>query len=248
MEQNTHEMPQTPSDQKTVEQLQQSLFEQAKADERRKFAKLYPHIAKLPILRVAYGYVKAKGGEAGVDGLTFEAIEGLGLDLFLEQLSEELSGNRYMPSPLRQLPKTDDPASLIPVPTVKDRTVQMAGLMMLAPIFEADWQADERYEAQNYRIKITESFIKRKGEEKAAESMRQYFLTFPQSSLMSHLLSRITDRKLLKLLKAWMIVPTIMRDKQNGGMRYKRKKRIDIGIPQMAEFAPFVVMMKRKGK
>ena len=99
-----------------------------------------PSVYREDVLRAAYRRCQINGGAAGVDEQTFEDIEQYGRQEWLGELAEELRTKRYRPQAVRRvyLPKPDGSRRPLGIPTVKDRVVQMAAVLVLEPIFEAD--------------------------------------------------------------------------------------------------------------
>lgn len=124
----------------SVWNLQQSLQAKAKANPKLRFYSLYDKIYRRDVLEFAYRRCRANGGSAGVDGQSFETIELAGLEAWLGKLTEELKSKTYKPQAVRRvyIPKADGKQRPLGIPTIKDRTVQMAAVIVLEPIFEAD--------------------------------------------------------------------------------------------------------------
>ena len=131
----------------TVWQLQETLRAKAKKEPACRFHSLYDKIYRKDVLRHAWQCCRLNGGSAGVDGVTFEQIEAGGLNSWLEELTKELRERSYRPEAVRRvwIPKPGS-AKLRPlgVPRIKDRVAQMAAVLILEPIFEAD-MPDEQY-------------------------------------------------------------------------------------------------------
>ena len=127
-----------------IRELQRKLYQKAKQEPKLRFYLLYDKVYRLDILGHAYDLVKANKGAAGVDGLTFERIEGTGEGAleYLENLAQELRAKTYKPMPVRRvyIPKADGGKRPLGIPTIKDRIVQMATKLVIEPIFEADFQ------------------------------------------------------------------------------------------------------------
>lgn len=128
----------TPTD--TVEKLQKSLHAKAKTEPNFRFYSLADKIYRLDILKVAYGRCRANRGAPGVDGETFEMIEAEGLEEWIGLRQKELREGSYRPQPLRRvwIPKANGEPRPLGIPTIKDRVCQMAAVLILEPIFEAD--------------------------------------------------------------------------------------------------------------
>ena len=126
-----------------LQDLRRSLYRKAKADTAWRFWGLYVHVCKLETLGAAYELAKKNNGAAGIDGVSFEAIEARGVESFLEQLRDELVSGTYRPQRNRrvEIPKNGDKKKVrvLGVPTIRDRVVQGALRLILEPIFEAEF-------------------------------------------------------------------------------------------------------------
>jgi RNA-directed DNA polymerase len=123
-----------------VGKLQTALHAKAKAAPSYRFYLLYDKLYRWDVLVYAYERCKANKGAAGVDGQTFADIEAYGERRWLEELAKELQSKTYQPSPVKRvwIPKPDGKQRPLGIPTIRDRVVQMAALVVLEPIFEAD--------------------------------------------------------------------------------------------------------------
>src|SRR6058998_3656840 len=125
-----------------LQDLRRRIYVKAKAEPSWRFWGLYVHVCKVETLRAAYEMAKQNDGAAGVDGVTFEAIEAQGAEALLEQLRDELTGCTYKPLPARrqEIPKDGGKVRVLSIPAIRDRVVQGALKLILEPIFEADFQ------------------------------------------------------------------------------------------------------------
>ena len=136
-------MPETANTpQEKVRQLQRQLWVCAKRSKTRRFHALYDRIYRSDVLWEAWKRVRSKGGAAGVDAETIQAIEQSGVEKFLAEIQAALRAGRYRPSPVkrRYIPKADGKQRPLGIPTVRDRVTQMAAKLVIEPIFEADFQ------------------------------------------------------------------------------------------------------------
>jgi hypothetical protein len=129
----------------SVQKLQTALHDKAKGSPNFRFYALYDKVYRKDVLAFAYDCCKANGGAAGVDGQTFEGIEQYGVERWLDELAEELRSRTYRPPPVRRvyIPKPDGKQRPLGVPTIRDRTVETAAVLVLDPIFETDLQPEQ---------------------------------------------------------------------------------------------------------
>lgn len=199
--------PITPTDRSR--QLQRRLSLAAKRSRNRRFHALYDRILRPDMLWRAWQEVRAHGGAAGVDGMTSEEVERHGVHQFLEQSREDLMARTYRPQPVLRgyLPKPDGGQRPLGIPTVRDRVVQQACKLVIEPIFEANFH-DTSY-----------GFRPKRGAHQAVKAVKQalirgwwvvdadihhYFDTIDHTLLWSLVARRISDRRVLKLLRQWL--------------------------------------------
>ena len=125
-----------------VRTLQRKLYCKAKSEPTFRFYLLYDKVYRADLLGHAWALVRANGGAAGVDGVTIAAVEADGVGPFLARLAEELRTHTYRSDPIRRvlIPKRKGGERPLGIPTVRDRVVQAATVLVLEPIFEADFQ------------------------------------------------------------------------------------------------------------
>jgi group II intron reverse transcriptase/maturase len=193
-------------------QLQRALYRAAKASATRRFHALHDKVSRADILRRAWQEVQANAGAAGVDGQTIRAIEQQGVDGFLAELATDLRQGKYRPQPVRRvfIPKADGSQRPLGIPTVRDRVAQAAAKVVLEPIFEADFR-DSSY-----------GFRPRRNAQQAIERVRQgvngganwvvdaditaFFDRIDPVVLVKLVERRISDRRMLKLIRQWLAV------------------------------------------
>src|SRR6266496_4003661 len=125
--------------------LQETLQAKAKESANLRFHFLYDKVWRADVLTIAYARCEANQGAAGVDGQTFADIAECGLERWLEELAQELKAKTYRPQAVRRvwIPKADGKQRPLGIPTIRDRVVQMAAVLVLEPIFEADLQPEQ---------------------------------------------------------------------------------------------------------
>jgi len=126
-----------------VQDLRRRIYVKAKAEPTWRFWGLYVHVCKMETLQEAYQMAKSNDGAPGIDGVTFEAIEGSGVERFLKQIQDELVQETYQPMRVRKKEIPKDGGSkvrVLSIPAIRDRVVQGALKLILEPIFEAVFQ------------------------------------------------------------------------------------------------------------
>jgi RNA-directed DNA polymerase len=196
-------------------QLRAKLGLKAKLEPKFRFYTLYHHISKDDVLREAWMFVKRNGGSAGIDGVSIKAIEKskAGVLGFLKDIQEELRSKTYYPKPVKRvyIPKSDGKLRPLGIPTVKDRVVQAAVLLIIEPIFEEDF-LDCSYgfrpgrSAHQAIDSIKEAISKGQVEVYDAD-LKSYFDSIPHDKLMKALEARIADQQILKLIRKWLRTP-----------------------------------------
>ncbi|MFO0811991.1 MAG: hypothetical protein U0796_02165 [Gemmatales bacterium] len=111
-----------------------------------RFYTLWDKVWRWDVLVEAYRRCRANGGVPGVDDQSFAVIESDGVEPWLTALREELRRKEYRPQPLLRvwIPKASGGQRPLGIPTIRDRVVQMAVLLVIGPIFEVDL-CDEQY-------------------------------------------------------------------------------------------------------
>lgn len=194
----------------TTRKLQRALYRAAKASPERRFHALYDKVYRKDILARAWGEVRAHGGAAGVDGQTISAIEQVGVEGFLEGLATELREGRYRARPVRRvrIPKAAGGERPLGIPTVRDRVVQAAAKVVLEPIFEADFRGSSygfrpKRNAHQAMERLRQG-VNRGGSWVVDADIEAYFDRIDHGQLMELMARRISDRRMLKLLRQWL--------------------------------------------
>ncbi len=228
------------SDRERIRDFQRKLYRKAKQEPEFRFYVLYDKVRSLRFLREAYRRVKSKGGAPGVDGVTFEQIEEAGLEAFLQCLHDELKAGTYQPSAVLRvyIPKANGKQRPLGIPTIRDRVVQMACKLVIEPIFEADFEESSYGFRPKRSAKEAVGVVKRHLQEGHTEvfdaDLSAYFDTIPHDKLMKVLALRISDSKVLHLIKLWLKSPISEAGRLKGGKRNK------LGIPQGGVISPLL--------
>ena len=229
-----------------IRSLQRKLYCKAKAEPAFRFYMLYDKIYREDILLHAYALTRAKAGAPGVDGMTFTAIEAMGLEGWLAGLREELLSKTYRPDPVRRvmIPKPNGEGERpLGIPTIRDRVIQTAAKIVLEPISEADFE-DSAYGYRPVRgavdaVKEVHRLICRGYTEVVDADLSRYFDSIPHTDLMKSVARRIVDRHVLRLIKMWLRAPIEERD-ADGKRRIGGGKGNTRGTPQGGVVSPLL--------
>ncbi|CAH8249380.1 group II intron reverse transcriptase/maturase [Paenibacillus melissococcoides] len=221
-----------------AQQLQNVLYLAAKENPRRRFHALYDKVHRGDILWEAWKRVKAKGGSGGVDGITIDHIvKEFGEERFVDEIQGKLRNGKYHPQPARrkEIPKPDGKMRPLGIPVIRDRVVQMATKMVIEPIFEADFK-DCSYgfrpkRSQHDAIRHIRRAVKKGVYWVVDIDITGYFDNIPHEKLMRLVEQRISDRRVLQLIRKWL---------KAGFVKDDQFHETDLGSPQGGVISPLL--------
>lgn len=241
--------------------LRQKLGQKAKAEPKFRFYALYAHIFHIETLRTAWHLIRNNGQTPGVDEVTYDEIEGIlgdekhtvslqvreaNVETYLREIQEELRIKTYKPMPVRRvyIPKPDGKKRPLGIPTVKDRLVQMATVLIIEPIFESDF-LDCSYGFRPGRsahdaIKEITKNLKNGRTAIYDADLKGYFDSIPHEQLMKCLRMRITDGTLLRLIENWLKAPIVEEEKDDKGNWNVKVTKPEKGTPQGGVISPLL--------
>src|ERR1700677_242949 len=229
-----------------VGKLQTALHTKAKNSPGYRFYALYDKLYRRDILEWAFLRCLHNGGAPGVDGQSFADIETYGEELWLDELTEELRNETYRPRPVRRvfIPKGDGKLRPLGIPCIKDRVVQMAAVLVLEPIFEADLEPEQHaYRPERSAldaVRQVERLLRTGHTEVVDADLSGYFDSIPHAELMKSVSRRISDGRMLRLFKMWLESPVEETDAKGDRHRTTRNKDLEMGTPQGSPISPLL--------
>jgi RNA-directed DNA polymerase len=231
---------------KSVQKLQMALHAKAKAEAGYRFYALYDKISRDDILAHAYAQCRSNKGAPGVDGQTFADVEAYGIERWLGELALALRQETYRPDPIRRvyIAKANGKLRPLGISTLRDRVCMTAAMLVLEPIFEADLPPEQYAyrpgrNAQQAVVEV-DALLLRGHPEVVDADLADYFGSIPHAELLKSVARRIVDRRVLHLLKMWLVCPVEETDDRGRKRRTTEAKDKRRGIPQGSPISPLL--------
>jgi RNA-directed DNA polymerase len=231
----------------SVEKLQSSLQAKAKSEPSYRFYTLWDKICREDVRQEAYRRSRANAGAPGVDGIDFEAIEAADVGQWLRALQEELRSKSYVPQPLLRvwIPKRNGGQRPLSIPTVKDRVVQTAIVLVLGPIFEADLFTQQYgfRPGRDAKMAVRRAFfhITQRGRREVVDAdLSDYFTTIPHGPLLRCVTRRVVDGQVLSVIKQWLTAPVWERTQRGATLCTTEARDRNRGAPQGGAVSPLL--------
>jgi len=230
----------------SVQKMRTALPDKAKGSPDLRFHALYDKVYRKDVLAFAYQCGQANGGAAGIDGQTFEGIKEYGVERWLDELAEERKSRTYRRSPVRRvyIPKPDGKQRPLGVPTIHDRTVETAAVLVLEPLFEAD-PRPEQYAYRKDRgaldaVRHVHKLNNTGHGEIVDADLSGYLDSIPHAELLKSRARRAVDGAMPHLIRMWLEAPVEETDERGRKHRSTRDRAEGRGTPQGAPISPLL--------
>jgi len=223
-----------------VATLQGKLYQKAKQEKEYRFYVLYDKMFIPYMLKEAWKQVSSNAGSAGIDGMSIKDVQEYGAEKYLSELGEELRKQTYKPQAVKRvmIDKADGGERPLGIPTVKDRIAQTVCKMILEPIYEADFEGSSYgfrpKRSSKHAMASIKTHLQSGRTEVLDADLSKFFDTIPHDRLMKTVKRRITDPRMLKLIKSWLKTPVFEDGQFKGG------KKNCTGTPQGGVISPLL--------
>ena len=231
---------------KSVQKLQTALHVKAKAEAGYRFYALYDKISREDILAHAYAQCRSNKGAPGVDGQDFAEVDAYGVQRWLGELALALRQESYRPAPIRRvyIPKANGKLRPLGISTLRDRVCMTAAMLVLEPIFEADLPPEQYAyrpgrNAQPAVVEVDALLLPDHPGVVDAD-LADCFGSIPRAELLKSVARRIVDRRVLHLIKMWLVCPVEETDDRGRKTRTTEAKDKRRGIPQGSPISPLL--------
>ena len=237
-----------------VQRLQSTLHAKAKEDPGFRFYSLCDKVWREDVLWVAWQEVRRNGGACGVDGQRVEDIEAYGVERWLGELARELREGTYRPEAVREvlIPKKQrGKYRPLGIPCYRDRVAQTAAMLILSPIFEADLEPEQYAyrpgRSANDAVNRAHRLLNEGRREVVDADLSNYFGEIPHKELLKSIARRVSDGRMLGLIKLWLEMSVEREDGEGGKSRTSRAKTERKGTPQGSPISPLLsnIYMRR---
>jgi RNA-directed DNA polymerase len=229
----------------SLQTLRQKLGQKAKQQKRFRFYSLYGLVSRDDVLQAAWAAVRRNGGAPGVDGMSIEQIAATPESeaAFLSEIQRSLQERTYQAKAVLRvyIPKSNGKLRPLGIPTVRDRVVQAAVLLILEPIFEADFE-DCSYGFRPGRsahdaLRAIQAHLKEGKTTVYDADLAGYFDSIPHDKLIACVRMRVVDGSVLQLIKQWLNAPVVEPAKEGKPPTVRRNDR---GTPQGGVLSPLL--------